>query len=177
MHEELITTTSTTSKFSSNTIINSTSLHQRNHDDGTITVSIIHPHQHSAELGDYIASTNFNNVPRSTITNQIVPSQTKIIVTSNELQALKEDVSSVIINGTISNINDPNVLILPATETCDNDKTSLSLSQLTSTSSQAETVEIDVHDVSSLNDDASSIEGESSALFSCSSFFLCVSDH
>lgn len=164
MHEELITTTSTTSKFSSNTIINSTSLHQRNHDDGTITVSIIHPHQHlsSAELGDYIASTNLNNAPRSTITNQIVPSQTKIIVTSNELQALKEDVSSVIINGTISNINDPNVLILPATETCDNDKTSLSLSQLTSTSSHAEPVEIDVHDVSSLNDDASSIEGESS---------------
>lgn len=158
MHgEETITTTS--KYISNNAIVNSTSQHQSHHDDGTITVSIIHPHQHT-DIGDFIASTNLN-APCSIASNQIVPSQTKIIVSSNDLQTLKEDVSSVIINGTISNTNDPNVLILPATETCDSgDKNSLVLSQLTS--SQGEQVEIDLQDVSSLNDEASSREGESS---------------
>ena len=167
MHEEVITTTSTTSKFTGTTIVNSSTLHhQSSIDDGTITVSIVHPHQHSTDLGDFIGSTSSLNAPCSTVTNQIVPSQTKIIISSNELQTLKNDVSSVIINGTISNTNDPNVLILPATETCDNDKNPLSLSQLTT--SQAQQVEIDVN---SMNDETSSREeGESikRSLLSCS---------
>lgn len=153
MHEELITTTSATSKFSGNTIVNSTSSHHQSHTIDEITVSIVHPHQHSSDLGDFIGSTSSLNAPCSTITNQIVPSQTKIIVSSNDLQTLKEDISSVIFNGTISNSNDPNVLILPVTETCDSDKNPLSLSQLTT--SQAEQVEIDVN---SLNDETSSRE-------------------
>lgn len=155
MHEEVITTTSATSKFGHTTIVNSTSLHQSHHDDGsTITVSIVHPHQHQTEIGDFIAATNIN-VPSSVLTNQINPSQTKIIVNSNsELQSLKDDVS-VIINGTISNSNDPNVL-MQATETCDSDKHSLSLSNLTS--SHIEQVEIDLHDVYSPNDETSSRE-------------------
>lgn len=148
MHEEVIITTTTPSKFSNNTILNTTSLHQNNNEDGTITVSIVHPQQ-SADIGDFIASANLN-ASCSTITNQIVPSQTKIIVNSNELQTLKEDVS-VIINGTISNSNDQNVLILPATETCDNDKDLLSLRELTS--SQAEQVEFDLHDETSSRDE------------------------
>lgn len=169
MHEEIITTTSTTSKFSNATVINSTSLHHQSHhlhDDGTITVSIVHPHhhqQHHVDLEDYNM-----DAPCSSITNQIVPSQTKIIVSSNDLHALsKDDVSSVIINGSLSNTNDPTVLILPTSETCDSDKNSLNLSQLTS--SQVENVEIDVQDVSSLNDETSSQEGESNDQFS--SFF------
>lgn len=161
MHEEVITTTSTTSKFSSNSIVNSNSLHQSN-DDGTITVSIIHPHQHSG-IGDFIATTNFN----APCSNQIVPSQTKLILSTNELHTLKDDVS-VIINGSISNSNDPNVLILPATETCDSDKNSLSLSQLTT--SHAEQVETDLHDVTS--EASSREEGESSV---ARSFFLSFS--
>lgn len=171
MHEEAITTTSTTSKFSNATVINSTSLHQSHHlhDDGTITVSIIHPHhqQQHADLGDF----NLDE-PCSSITNQIVPSQTKIIVSSNDLHALnKDDVSSVIINGSLSNNpHDPTVLILPASETCDSDKNSLNLSQLTS--SHVEHVEIDVQDVSSLNDETSSREGESNDPFHSLPSFL-----
>lgn len=158
MHEDA-TTTTTASKYSNSTIVNSTSLHQSNHDDGTITVSILHPHH--VDMEDFIASTtNLNNAPCSTIANQIVPSQTKIIVSSNEFQALKEDVSSVLINGTISNTNDPNVLILPATETCDKD--TLSLSHLTS--SQVDQVEIDLQDINSANDETSSGEGELSTV-------------
>lgn len=151
MHEEqLITTTTATSKFSNSTIVNSTSLHQSTNDDGTITVSIVHqPHQ----LGDFAT---LSAAPCSTITNQISPSQTKII----DLQTLKEnDVTSVIINGTISNTNDPNVLILPSPETCDSDKNALSLSQLTSLHS--EQADIDLHDINSMNDETSSGEGES----------------
>lgn len=156
MHEEIITTTST-AELSNNTIINSTSLHQSHNDDGTITVSIVHPLQHShADLGDFIA-TNLN-APCSTTTNQIVPSHTKIIVTSNDLQTLKDDVSSVIINCSSSNTNDPNVLIIPTSESCDSDKTALSLSQLTS--SQAGQAELDLQDVNSMNDETSSGEGE-----------------
>lgn len=158
MHEEIITTTSgSSSKF--NTIINSTSLHQSRNDDGTLTVSIVQSHQHNAaaDMGDFIGSPS--HVPCSSMTNQIVSSQTKLALDSNELLTLKEDMSTVLLNGTISNSNDPNVLILPATETCDNDKNTLNLSQLTS--SQAEHVEIDLHDVNSVNDETSG-EGESS---------------
>lgn len=154
MHEGIITTTSTTSKFSNCTVVNSTSSHQSN-DEGTLTASIIHPHQHSADIGDFLASTNLND-PCSTITNQIVPSETKIIVSNNDFQTLKDDVS-VIINSSISNSNDPNLLILPGTETCDSDKESLNLSQLTS--SHVEQVEIDLHDINSVNDETSSREG------------------
>lgn len=159
MHEDAITTT-TASKFSNSTIVNSASLHQSNHhDDGTITVSILHPHH--VEMEDFIASTtNLTNAPCSTVANQIVSSQTKIIVSSNEFQALKGDVSSLLINGTISNTNDPNVLILPATETCDKD--TLSLSQMTS--SQVDQVEIDLQDINSANDETSSGEGELSTV-------------
>lgn len=156
MHEELITTTSATLKFSGNTIVNSNTLHHQstNIDDGTLTVSIIHPHQPCSDLADFIGSTSLN-VPCST-TNQIVPSQTKINISSNDLHVLKEDVSTVI-NGTLSNTNDPNVLILPVTETCDNDENPLTISQLTT--SQAEQIEIDIN---SLNDETSSREeGES----------------
>lgn len=161
MHGGAITTTTSASKFSNSTIVNSASLHQSNHDDGTITVSILHPHQ--VHMDDFIASTtNLHNAPCSTTSNQIVPSQTKIIVSSNEFQALKEDVSSVLFNGNISNTNDPNVLILPETETCDKD--TLSLSQLTS-SHQADQVEIDLQDINSVNDETSSGEGELSAVF------------
>lgn len=159
MHEEVITTTSASPKFSNSTIVNATSLHQSN-DSGssTITVSILHPHQHhAAELGDFIATSDLS-VPCSTVTNQILPPLSKIIVTSEDLQALKDDVSSVIINGTISSCNDPNVIILPAAETCDSDKNALSLSQLTT--SQADHIEIDIHDVHSPTDEASD-EGES----------------
>lgn len=149
MHEEqLITTTSATSKFSNSTIVNSTSLHQSSSDDGTVLVSLVHN-----QLGDY---TTLSAAPCSTITNQIAPSQTKII----DLQTLKEnDVTSVIINGSISNTNDPNVLILPSAETCDSDKNAMSLSQLTS--SHSEQADIDLHDVNSMNDETSSGEGES----------------
>lgn len=153
MHEEqLITTTTATSKFSNSTIVNApSSLHQSTNDDGTIMVSIVHqPHQHA----DF---TTLSAAPCSTITNQIAPSQTKII----DLQTLKEgDVTSVIISGSISNTNDPNVLILPSAETCDSDKNALSLGQLTD--SQSEQADIDLHDVNSLNDETSSGEGESS---------------
>lgn len=146
MHEEqLITTTTATSKFSNSPIVNAPSnLHQSTSDDGTIMVSIVHqPHQHA----DF---TTLSAAPCSTITNQIAPSQTKII----DLQALKEgDVTSVIINGSISN-NDPNVLIIPSAETCDSDKNALSLSQ-------EEQAELDLHDVNSMNDETSSGEGES----------------
>lgn len=157
MHEEIITTTSgSPSKF--NTIINSTSLHQSRNDDGTLMVSIVQSHpQNAAEMGDFIGSPS--HVPCSSMTNQIVSSQTKLALDSNELLTLKEDMSTVLLNGTISNSNDPNVLILPATETCDNDKNTLNLSQLTS--SQVEHVEIDLHDVNSVNDETSG-EGESS---------------
>lgn len=157
MHEGAAITTTTASKFSNSTIVNAATLHQSTH-DGTITV--LHPHQQHVEMDDFIASTTSN--PCSTISSQIVPSQTKIIVSSNEFQALKDDdVSSVLINGTLSNINDPNVLILPATETCDKD--TLSLSQLTS-SSQIDQVEIDLQDINSVNDETSSGEGELSVL-------------
>lgn len=147
MHEEAQITTSTTTKFSSNTLVNTTNLHQNNNEDGSIVVSIVHPH-HSDDLGDFIASADFNASCSAAITNQIAPSQTKIIVSSNELQTLiKEDVS-VIINGTISNSNDQNVLILPATETtCDTDKNLLSLRELSSP--QADQVEFDLHDETS----------------------------
>lgn len=136
MHEEVITTTSS-SKFSN---VNSTSLHQN---DGTITVSILHPQQqHSVDLGEYIASTDCSTLT----TSQIVPSQS-----SSDLSTLKNDVSSVIMNGSISNSNDPNVLILPASETCDSDKNTLTLSHL-----QADQMELDLHD--SINDETSSRE-------------------
>lgn len=151
MHEEqLITTTTATSKFSNSTIVNApTSLHQSTNDDGTIMVSIVHqPHQHA----DF---TTLSAAPCSTITNQIAPSQTKLI----DLQTLKEDVTSVIINGSISNTNDPNVLILPSAETCDSDKNAMSLGQLTD--SHSEQADIDLHDVNSMNDETSSGEGES----------------
>jgi hypothetical protein len=154
MHEEVITTTSS-SKFNN---VNSTSFNQN---DGTITVSILHP-QHSNDLSDYIASSDCSTLT----TSQIVPSQS-----SNDLLTLKEDVSSVIMNGSITNSNDPNnVLILPASETCDSDKNTLTLSHL-----QSDQVELDLHD--SINDDASSREEEGEFYFlvqrKMSSSLLC----
>jgi hypothetical protein len=141
MHEEVITTTSS-SNFSN---VNSTSsLHQT---DGTITVSIVHPHQqhhqHTADIGEYIASSDCSTLT----TSQIIPSQSS----SDHLSSLKDDVSSVIMNGSITNSNDPNVLILPATETCDSDKNTLTLSNM-----QADQVELELHD--SVNDETSSRE-------------------
>jgi hypothetical protein len=134
MHEEVITTTSSSSKFSN---VNSTSLHQN---EGTITVSIVHPqHQHSADIGDYIVSSDCSTLT----TSQIIPSQS-----SSHLSTLKDDVSSVIMNGSITNSNDPNMLILP---TCDSDKNTLTLSHL-----QADQIELDLHD--SINDETSSRE-------------------
>lgn len=134
MHEEVITTTSS-SKFSD---VNSTSLHQN---DGTITVSIVHP-QHSADIGEYIASSDC-----STLTSQIIPSQS-----NSDLSTHKDDVSSVIINGSILNSNDPNVLILPVT--CDSDKNIL-----------PDQVELDLHD--SINDETSREEGKIWFLIFC----------
>lgn len=125
MHEEVITTTSS-SKFSN---VNS---------NGTVTVSIVHP-QHSVDLSDYIASSDCSTLT----TSQIIPSQS-----CSDLSALKDDVS-VIINGSITNSNDPNVLI--ATETCDSDKNTLTIGNL-----QADQVELDLHD--SVNDETSSRE-------------------
>jgi hypothetical protein len=137
MHEEVITTTSS-SKFSN---VNSTSSLHPN--DGTVTVSIVHPQQHSVEIGEYIASNDCSTLT----TSQIIPSQS-----SSDLTTLKSDVSSVIINGSITNSNDPNVLIIPATETCDSDKNTLTLSNL-----HADQVELeDLHD--SVNDETSSRE-------------------
>jgi PHD/YefM family antitoxin component YafN of YafNO toxin-antitoxin module len=130
MHEEVITTTSS-SKFSN---VNSTH-------DGTVTVSIVHP-QHI----EYIASSDCSTLT----TSQIIPSQS-----SSDLSTLKDDVSSVIMNGALTNSNDPNVLILPP-ETCDSDKDTLTLGNL-----QADQVELDLHD--SVNDETSSREeGEQS---------------
>lgn len=140
MHEEVITTTSS-SKFSN---VNSTSLHQN---DGAITVSIVHPHQQQQDLGDYIASSDCSTLT----TSQIIPPQS-----SSDLSVLKNDVSSVILNGSLSNSNDPNVLILPASETCDSDKNNtLTLSHL-----QADQVELDLHDSINDNDETSREEGE-----------------
>lgn len=150
MHEEVITTTSSSSKFSN---VNSTSLHQN---DGTITVSIVHPQQqHSAtDLGDYIASSDCSTLT----TSQIIPSQS-----SSDLSTLK-DVSAVIINGSISNSNDPNVLILPASETCDSDKNNtLTLSHL-----QADQVDLNLHD--SINDETSREDGELRFRFSVENY-------
>ena len=154
MHEEVITTTS---KFNNSvcTIVNSNpaNLHQSNLNDGggTITVSIVHhPLHHSDEIGDFISS-DLNDPCSTLTTNQIVPSQS-----SNELPTLnKEDVSSIIINGSLANPNDPNVLILPETETCDSEKNSMSLSHL-----QADQIEQELNDVNSANDETSNEDGE-----------------
>lgn len=152
MHEEVITTTS---KFvSQNTSINSTSLNQSSQGDGSIIVSILHPHQHMNDIGELVTSNSLSG-PGSNVTNQIISPQTKIIVNANDLHTIKDDVSSVLINGIISN-NDSNLLILPANETCDNGK--LALSQLSS--SHNDQVDIDLNDISSLNDETSSREGE-----------------
>jgi hypothetical protein len=154
MHDEVITTTS---KFvNQNTIVNSTNLHQSSQGDGRINVSILHPHQHINEIGELVTS-NTLNAPGSTDENQIISSQTKIILSTNDVQTIKDDISPVIINNITSN-NDHNLLILPANETCDNDKNSLALGQLSS--SQTGQIDIDLNDVSSLNDETSSREGE-----------------
>lgn len=130
MHGEVITTTSS-SKF--NNVNSTSSLHH----EGTITVSIVHPLQHhTIDIGEYIASSDCSTLT----TSQIIPSQS-----SSDLSSLKHDVTSVI------NSNDPNVLILPATETCDSDKNTLTLNSL-----QADQVELDLHD--SVNDETSSRE-------------------
>jgi hypothetical protein len=140
MHEEIkITTTTTssaTSNFCNNTIVNSSNLHQNlpppNSEDNTITV-VVHPHQ-----GNFMTTSSNSSCP--IILNQIVSSQTKILVDGSELK--DDDISSVIMNG--SNVNDPNVLILPPPETCDSEKEPLNISQLTTA---AEQIDIDLQDV------------------------------
>lgn len=180
MHEEVITTTSTaasTSKLSNNTIINATTENLHQSHDGTVTVSIVHhhPHQHQhhhhADIMDYIttATSSSNALSSNNVTNQIIPSQTKIIISNNDLHSLKNDISSVIINGTIENATDPNAgnnILIVGTNTCDSDKNSLNIINQTATaptsSSHAEAIEIEIRDVNnSANDETSSIEGES----------------
>lgn len=130
MHEEAtITTTAASSKVASNSIINNPHQSSITIDDNSIattttTISIVHHHlQHHSNatvIETYDPSSSASN---ANLTSQIVSPQTKIII-SNDAD---DDVSSVILNGAIANPNDPNVLIVGTSSTCDNDKNEITL--------------------------------------------------
>lgn len=137
MHGEI---TTTTTHFTSNSIVNSPSSLLQNNDTRSLIVSMVHPHQNLAE--EFI---NLNSTSASISSQVIQTTQNKIILNNNDLQTLKEDVSSVIIN-TDSNLIDENVIHFP-NKTCDKQH----LSQVLSQTEQ----EIALQDIQSMTDETS----------------------
>lgn len=141
MHEEAtITTTAASSKIASNNIINNPHQSSITIDSSSIatttttTIAIVHHlHNHpNATVIENYASTlpsSSSSASNANLTSQIVSPQTKIIISNSSLDDVVTDgdVSSVILNGAIANPNDPNVLIVGTSSTCDNDKNEITL--------------------------------------------------
>lgn len=150
MHEEatIITTTAASSKVASNIINNhphqSITIDNNNSTTSTTTISIVHHlhhhhHSNATVIENYSASipTSSTNATSSldpttssnNLISQIVSPQTKIFISSNAVDDIVDEhhVSSVILNGSIANPNDPNVLIVGTNSSCDNDKNELTL--------------------------------------------------
>lgn len=140
MHEEAtITTTAAPSKIASNNFINNPHQSSITIDNNSIatttttTISIVHHlHNHpNATVIENYASTlpSSSSASNANLTSQIVSPQTKIIISNSSVDDVvtDDDVSSVILNGAIANPNDPNILIVGTSSTCDNDKNEITL--------------------------------------------------
>jgi hypothetical protein len=164
MHEEAtITTTAASSKIASNNIINNP--HQSIAiDDNSIatttttTISIHHLHHHpnATVIENYASLPSSSSASNANLISQIVSPQTKIII--NSVDDVVDDVSSVILNGAIANSNDPNVLIVGTSSTCDNDKNEITLN-LQNADQQHMEIEIVEGAAASIMDDGSGGDG------------------
>lgn len=163
MHEEATTTTTAaSSKIASNIINPHQSIDGSIATTTTTTISIVHHlhhHPNATVIENYAASLpSSSSASNANLTSQIVSPQTKIIISNNALDDVgHDDCSSVILNGAIANPNEPNVLIVGTSSTCNNDKNEMTLSL---EDAQQQHMEIEIVDaVASVTGDGSANDG------------------